>query len=268
MAVQEIPEEEKEDDEAQLWMVKQLSEDKLKFVWPCLINIILKGELFEIVPSQEIMEIGSKLQNATPKTFNTLLTYDEKCKILLFLCNSCHDLSAFREYISKRLKEKHKYSSEKQETYNQIRQQEAEKKRMMEQNSNKDFVKNNEVQNEIDSLEEELKNASRTQSKVIKDKLSVLTKDKEDFRKRIQEIEDKIEALYDKTKKLSDQIFKVSLKVSIIGRDLNNEYWFFKDEPSKLYVKNIETNTWGYYNDEESIQELENSLITRGAKEK
>jgi len=56
----------------------------------------------------------------------------------------------------------------------------------------------------------------------------------------------------------------ISVKVSIIGRDLENEYWYFKDDPSKLYVKNLKTNSWGYYNDEESILELENSLITKG----
>jgi hypothetical protein len=34
MAIQEIPEEEREDDDSLLWMIKQLSEEKLKFVWP------------------------------------------------------------------------------------------------------------------------------------------------------------------------------------------------------------------------------------------
>lgn len=267
MALQEIPAEEREDDDPFLWMIKQISEDKLKFVWPCIISIVVKGELFEIIANKEIQEIADKLQGATPKTFNTLLSYDEKVKILLYLCNSCHDLTAFRDYISSRLKEKHKYSSEKQETYNLIRQQEQEKKKLMEQNSTKDFVKNDDVKTEIVMLEE-LKNASRTRSKVIRDQLASLNREKDDFRKNIHEVEERIENLNDKVQRLTDQIWKLSLKVSIIGRDLNNEYWFFKGEPSRLYVKDLRTNTWGYYNDEESLLELENSLLTKGTKEK
>jgi hypothetical protein len=77
-----------------------------------------------------------------------------------------------------------------------------------------------------------------------------------------------IENLRNKIKRLNDQIWKVSLKVPVIGRDANkNEYWFFKDEPSKLYVKEYETTTWGYYNDEESIIQLEQSLCTKGVRE-
>jgi hypothetical protein len=84
----------------------------------------------------------------------------------------------------------------------------------------------------------------------------------------VQEFDEKIEGLNSKISKLNDLIWKVSLKVSVIGRDLNNEYWFFKDEQSKLYVKDLQTNTWGYYNDEESILALENSLLTKGSKER
>jgi len=76
--------------------------------------------------------------------------------------------------------------------------------------------------------------------------------------------DNKIQALSNKIARLNDSLFMISVKVSIIGRDLENEYWYFKDDPSKLYVKNLKTNSWGYYNDEESILELENSLITKG----
>jgi hypothetical protein len=88
MAVKEIPDEQKEEDESLLWMIKQISDDKLKFIWPCLIGIFIEGELFEYTASSEVKEIGTILQGATPKTFNSLLTYDQKIKILLFLCNS------------------------------------------------------------------------------------------------------------------------------------------------------------------------------------
>ena len=269
MAIQEIPEEQKEDDDSLLWMIRQLSEDKLKFVWPCIIGIFVDAGLFEYASTTEqVRMIANILRGATPKTFNTLLTYEEKVKILLFLCNSCHDFQVFREYISNRLKEKNKYSKEKQDTYTEIRKLEQEKKKLMQEHADSDFVKNDGVNNEIVALEEELKNASRTQGKIIRDKLSSLTKDKDKFRKTLQEFDEKIESHNSKISKLNDLIWKVSLKISVIGRDLNNEYWFFKDEPSKLYVKDLLTNTWGYYNDEESILALENSLLTKGTKER
>lgn len=268
MAIQEIPEEEREDDDPLLWMIKQLSEDKLKFVWPCIINIFIQAGLFENVASEEIKVIADSLQSATPKTFNNVLAYEEKVKILIFLCNSCHDLHAFREYISARLKEKSNYSKEKQETYTEIRKVEQEKRKLMHEHADSDFVKNDGVNNQIVVLEEELKNASRTQGKLIRDKLNNLNREKDDFRKTIQEFEEKIEGMNAKIARLNDQIWKVSLKVSIIGRDLENEYWFYKDDPTKLYVKDLSNSEWGYYNDEDTILELENSLITKGSKER
>lgn len=268
MTVQEIPEEEREGEDPLLWMIKQISEDKIRFVWPCIVSIIVKAELFDIIPDKEVVEISQKLDSATPKTFNTILNYHEKVKILLHLINSCHDLNAFREYISNRLKEKNKYSREKQETYNEIRQQEQEKRKRMEQHSKSDFVTNDGVQNEIVVLEEELKNASRTQGKLIRDKLINLNKDKDNFRKIIGKIDENISSLEEKIRKLNDQIWKVSLKVSVIGHDLENEYWYFKDDPSKVYIKEFKTNTWRYYSDEESVIELEESLITKGIRER
>jgi len=268
MTIEEIPEEEREGEDPLLWMIKQISKDNIRFVWPCLVSIVIKGEMFDIIADKEINEIAEKLKSATPKTFNVILSYEEKVKILLFLWNSWHDLTAFREYISERLKEKHKYSKEKQETYNEIRQQELEKRKRMEQHSKSDFVLNDCVKNEIVVLEEELKNASRTQGKAIRDKLSSLNKDKDNFRKTIDKIGEKIHGLEAKIKRLNDQIWKVSLRVSIIGRDLENEYWYFKDDLTKVYVKELKTNTWSYYNDEESLIELEESLITKGTRER
>ena len=268
MTVKEIPEEEREGEDPLLWMIKQISEDKIRHVWPCLVSIIINAELFDIIADKETLEIALKLDSATPKTFNTILNYEEKVKILLYLCNSCHDLNVFREYISDRLKEKNKYSREKQETYNEIRKQEAEKRKCMESHAKSDFVTNDGFKNQIVLLEEELKNASRTQGKVIRDKLTSLNKDKDKFRNSIEKIEEKITGLEDKIRRLNDQIWKVSLKVSIIGRDLNNEYWYFKDDPSKVYIKEIKTNTWRCYNDEESVNDLEDSLITKGIRER
>jgi predicted metal-binding protein len=224
MAIQEIPDEEREDDDSLLWMIKQLSDEKLKFVWPCIISILVQAGMLEYKPSQEIIDISVTLQGATPMTFNTLLSYEEKIKILIFLCNSCHDLTAFREYISNRLKEKHKHTKEKQDTYIEIRKIEQEKLTFKKASIDNDFVKDEGVNIKIFALEEELKNASRTQGKVIRDKLSDLTKEKDIFKRNIEEYDGRVIALNEKIQRLNNIIWKVSLKISIIGRDLNNEY--------------------------------------------
>jgi hypothetical protein len=138
----------------------------------------------------------------------------------------------------------------------------------MEQHAKSDFVLDDGVQNQVVILEEELKAASRTQAKAIRDKLNSLNKDKDKLRNSIDKIEEKIHNLESKIQKLNDQIWKVSLKVSVIGHDLENEYWYFKDDLSRIYIKEIKTNTWKYYNDEESVQQLEESLITKGIREK
>jgi glucan-binding YG repeat protein len=268
MAIKEIPSEEREDDDSLLWMIKQISEDRLKFVWPCLISVFIQAGIFEHATGEEVKDIGMSLQSATPKTFNSLLSYDQKIKILLFLCNSCHDFTAYRDYISERLKEKHKYSKEKQETYTEIRKIEQQKRKHMEEHANSDFVLNEGVKDKIVILEEDLKNASRTQAKAIRDELNSLTKEKANYRSTLHKHDEKIELLNSKIARLNDSLFKVSVKVSIIGHDLENEYWFFKDDVSKLYVKDLITGQWSYYSDENSIMELENSLLTKGIKER
>lgn len=269
MALQEIPDEQREDDDSLLWMIKQTQgEGKLRFVWPCLISIFIEKGIFEFTTDDEVLKIGEILQNATPKNFNSLLAYDQKIKILLFLCNSAHDFIAFREYLSERLKEKHRYSREKQDTYTDIRRIDGEKKQLMAQHSNSDFVKNESVKDKITALRAEQKDASRTRGKEITTQLDALTKEMNQYYGSMKAFDEKILSLNNKISRLNDQLFKVSVKVSIIGYDLENEYWYFKDEPTKIYVKNMESRQWGYYSDEESIQELEKSLLTKGSKEK
>lgn len=41
--------------------------------------------------------------------------------------------------------------------------------------------------------------------------------------------------------KLNEQAHKTSIKTSMLGKDAEkNEYWFFKEEPGKLFVKKYE----------------------------
>lgn len=61
----------------------------------------------------------------------------------------------------------------------------------------------------------------------------------------------------------------MSLKPSLIGRDADkNEYWFFKEDLTKIYIKFFETQKWGQFEDELSVSILEQSLSIKGMKER
>lgn len=55
MAIQEIPDEQVEDEDSLLWMIKQTQgEGKLRFVWPCLISIFIEKGVLEFTTNEEI----------------------------------------------------------------------------------------------------------------------------------------------------------------------------------------------------------------------
>lgn len=57
----------------------------------------------------------------------------------------------------------------------------------------------------------------------------------------MQKIEDQIEKRQSKIERLNEQAHKTSIKTSMLGKDADrNEYWFFKEEPGKLFVKRFE----------------------------
>lgn len=57
----------------------------------------------------------------------------------------------------------------------------------------------------------------------------------------MQKIEDQIEKRQSKIERLNEQAHKTSIKTSMIGKDaVRSEYWFFKEEPGKLFVKKFE----------------------------
>lgn len=59
------------------------------------------------------------------------------------------------------------------------------------------------------------------------------------------------------------------MKPPLLGQDSErNEYWLFKEDLTKIYVRLAATNTWAQYDDEASVVQLEQSLSTRGIREK
>ncbi len=63
----------------------------------------------------------------------------------------------------------------------------------------------------------------------------------------------------------------MSIKTSIIGQDKDNtEFWFFKDDPSKLFIKKHDKDhsEWWFIDREDEFEHLYESLNTKGIKEK
>ena len=56
----------------------------------------------------------------------------------------------------------------------------------------------------------------------------------------MQKVEEQIEKRQAKIEKLNEQASKTSIKTSVLGKDADrNEYWFFKEDPGKIFVKKL-----------------------------
>lgn len=66
--------------------------------------------------------------------------------------------------------------------------------------------------------------------------------EKNKFQKELQKIEEQIEKRQGKIDRLNEQANKTAIKNQVLGKDAHkNEYWFFKEEPGKLFVKMFDT---------------------------
>ena len=62
--------------------------------------------------------------------------------------------------------------------------------------------------------------------------------EKNRFTREIQKFDDQIEKRQSKIDRLNEQANKTSIKNQVLGKDAErNEYWFFKEDPAKIFVK-------------------------------
>ena len=76
---------------------------------------------------------------------------------------------------------------------------------------------------------------------------------------------------HQKIEKVMEQYHGLNIKTSVLGQDGNmNEYWFFKDDPMRLFVKRLEDNKhyWYFLDREEKFEQFFESLNPRGIREK
>ena len=72
---------------------------------------------------------------------------------------------------------------------------------------------------------------------------------------------------------LAAEMSQIAVRPALLGRDCEkNEYWFFKEEPGRLYVKACAADSsecrWEFYDDSESFEQLVAGLVPKGVREK
>ena len=95
--------------------------------------------------------------------------------------------------------------------------------------------------------------ASRTEYKKLSEELTALKKERNTYTKGMEVVSSKISKFHERIEKLNDSLWKISLRSPLIGQDLDkNDYWVFKEDLTKIYVKNPQ-NEWSIYDDEQAI---------------
>lgn len=98
-----------------------------------------------------------------------------------------------------------------------------------------------------------------------------MNRKKNEFQDEIAAYDDHISKKQQKIEKLVDSYQSLNIKTTMLGQDKDmNEYWLFKDEPSRLFIKKADDSdmSWHYINEEEEFDQLFESLNIKGIKEK
>ena len=98
--VWDIHEEEADNDETLLWMLKRYSEEKIQVFWPEILRILIQSSTFDFEASESVRALAERLQLVTPETFAQSFTKEEKVELMLFLVNTAKDLDGFRQTLS------------------------------------------------------------------------------------------------------------------------------------------------------------------------
>lgn len=125
------------------------------------------------------------------------------------------------------------------EIYAEIKNFENQKQDLIKEHQNSNVLSNSEaILNQIEELQKKLDGANRVESKRIQQQITELQNEKNKVLRELQKVEEQIERRQAKIERLNEQANKTSIKNQVLGKDADrNEYWFFKEEPGKLFVK-------------------------------
>jgi len=75
--------------------------------------LMLKFCAYKMMSTPELLEISKKLEDLTPKKFNSHLTLDDKIRILDYLINSVYETNQIKEIVKNELERKFELKREK-----------------------------------------------------------------------------------------------------------------------------------------------------------
>ena len=125
--------------------------------------------------------------------------------------------------------------------------------------------------------------ANRVESKRYQQQLNDLLSEQNKGQKELLKVEEQIEKRLAKIERLNEQANKTSIKTQVLGKDSErSEYWFFKEEPSKLFIKKLEDSdgmvdtgevkqqsiVWYYYDEEIQFDQLVEACNIKGVRER
>lgn len=101
-----------------LLMLKFCAESKnpryfLKKCWIETLKIIINSKQYRMMITPEIIEISKKLEDLTPKQYNSKLSLNEKIALLEFLINSVYETHQIKEIVKNELEKKFELKREK-----------------------------------------------------------------------------------------------------------------------------------------------------------
>lgn len=96
----DVQEDEADNNETLLWMLKRYGEEKIQVFWPEILRILIQSEMFDFESSEPLLALAERLNGVTPQSFASTFSQGEKVSMLLFLVNTCHDLEGFRQTLA------------------------------------------------------------------------------------------------------------------------------------------------------------------------
>lgn len=217
--------------------------DKEK-LWPEVVRLILlyaRNEDPDIFGpfDADVTSICGKLSNIKPEVFNTALSYEEKVTLLSVQIDIIHETNEFRMFLNKRNDEKSTYNREKMELYQKIRENELAKEKFLKAYAeDEDTQTQEQMESNLVELRRQLSSASRTESKAVIDRIREVERKLNSYTKQVGSFDEKAKRYSTQIGRLNEKAFKSSIKTTILGKDADkSEYWHFKDDCSRLYVR-------------------------------
>ena len=103
LLMDELGREEASEEEELLQMVRTYASESLEQVWPTVLSIVIRSERFFLQCDEAIAKFPTRLNAATPDSFNVTFSFTEKLQLLHFVVLFAHDLPAFRLVMTNRL---------------------------------------------------------------------------------------------------------------------------------------------------------------------